>query len=466
MTDDPKPPKKENFYSRLKGSGTHEGILINILIVNFFFRIFAEGFRVLLVPFAEDVMEWSDTEYGLILSIGGYAAMGIVFLLGIIVDIQFKRTTMIIGVILTIISAVVFTRMSIFALSILFYSLYAIGQQLMMISTNTFIANETKRGEHRTFGFTGNQASRGIANSLAPIISMYLLQIPRIDFDWAFTIMGSFALVSLILIFVLKLVVEESPKAEIEYAEKLSADSEDEFTKFSDSKKEKRRILGVQASFGFGRMLMGFTSGVAIPFVGWYIYREFISGKYTNAEEIWGWLNCLHWVVLTIGYLFLGYFAEKIGKEIIVVVFWTLVIPAAVGIMLAKTILVASAFYIIRSFFAMTPGAAWNSFLFEWIPPKHRGKTLGLLQTGQRGARATGTLLGGIAFASLGPTLFPIAMIAYPIAGLLPLVQSKIVKRKMAKETQVTIGEIKDDQSIPLFDDDYETSIDTDLKVK
>ena len=130
----------------------------------------------------------------------------------------------------------------------------------------------------------------------------------------------------------------------------------------------------------------------------------------------------------------MGLFAERIGKEYIVVIFWLLVIPSAVGIMYAPTLFWASFFFIVRTFFAMTPGAAWNSFLFEWIPPKNRGKTMGILQTAQRGARASGTLLGGLAFGTLGAMLFPIAMTAYPIAGLIPLIQSKIVKRKMEKE--------------------------------
>ncbi len=448
MPEDSSKPKKEKFYSRLNGSGTHKGILINILIVNFFYRIFGEGFRVLLIPFAEDIMDWSDYEYGLILAIGGYAAMAVVFLLGIVVDIQFKRTTMVIGLICTIASAVVFTRVSLLALSIVFYALFAIGQQLMMISTNTFIANETKKGQDRTRGFTANQTTRGVANAIAPLISMYMLTIPGINFDWAFTIMAGFAVVALILIFTLKLVVEDSPKAEIEYAEKLSEDSQDEFTQFSDKKEDKKSILGVQVSFGLGRMLMGFTSGIAIPFVGWYIYERFLSGVYVNATEMWGWLNSIFWIVLTFGYILMGLFAEKIGKEIIIVISWALVIPAAVGIMLANTFYVAAAFYIIRAFFAMCPSAAWNSFMYEWIAPKHRGKTLGLLQTGQRGMRATGTLIGGLAFASLGTILFPIAMTAYPIAGLIPLIQSKIVKKRLAKQKEFDKATSEEEENV------------------
>ncbi|MHA1556984.1 MAG: MFS transporter [Candidatus Heimdallarchaeota archaeon] len=462
MPEDGSKPKKEKFYSRLNGSGTHKGILINILIVNFFYRIFGEGFRVLLIPFAEDIMDWSDYEYGLILAIGGYAAMAVVFLLGIVVDIQFKRTTMVIGLTCTIISAVVFTRVSLLALSIVFYALFAIGQQLMMISTNTFIANETKKGQDRTRGFTANQTTRGVANALAPLISMYMLTIPGINFDWAFTIMAGFAVVALILIFTLKLVVEDTPKAEIEYAEKLSEDSKDEFTQFSDNKEDKKSILGVQVSFGLGRMLMGFTSGVAIPFVGWYIYEEFLSGA-SNATEMWGWLNCIFWIVLTFGYIIMGLFAEKIGKEIIIVISWALVIPAAVGIMLANTFYVAATFYIIRAFFAMCPSAAWNSFMYEWIAPKHRGKTLGLLQTGQRGMRATGTLLGGLAFASLGTVLFPIAMTAYPIAGLIPLIQSKIVKKRLAKRKESE--KAANEKEIPPFEEEYIIEDDS-LRVK
>ncbi|HUU77557.1 MAG TPA: MFS transporter [candidate division Zixibacteria bacterium] len=467
-----KPSEDQSTTESLRATDSlnnHKGILLNIIIVNFFFRIFAEGFRVLLIPFAEDMMHWSDYEYGLILSIGGYAAMAFVFVLGIVVDIQFKRTTMIIGLVFTITSAIIFTRMNIFALSILFYSLFAIGQQLMMISTNTFIANETKRGQNRTFGFTGNQVSRGIANSAAPLISMYMLTIPGINFDWAFTIMAGFAGVALILVFALKLVVEGSPKDEIKYAEKLSEDSDDEFTQYESTKDGKKSILGVQISFGLGRMLMGFTSGVAIPFVGRYIYSEFITGYYVNATEVWGWINCIHWIVLTLGYLAIGVFAERIGKALIVVVSWTLVIPAAIGIVFANSLIWAAAFFIIRSFFAMTPGAAWNSFMYEWIPPKHRGKTLGLLQTGQRGMRATGTLIGGLAFSTLGPLLFPIAMTAYPIAGLLPLIQSKIVKKKMEKIVlQETIKEelVVEEEVVSHYDESFIIGSDSDLNTK
>jgi MFS family permease len=88
-------------------------------------------------------------------------------------------------------------------------------------------------------------------------------------------------------------------------------------------------------------------------------------------------------------------------------------------------------FFILRYIFSMTPSAAWNSFLFEWIPPKNRGKVMGFLQTGQRGLRATGTLAGGYIFDTIGAKVFPIAMIAYPVAGLIPLIISKIMKKKL-----------------------------------
>ncbi|MHA1356330.1 MAG: hypothetical protein ACTSR1_14270, partial [Candidatus Heimdallarchaeota archaeon] len=132
MSEDTPKPKRENFYSRLRGTGSHQGILVNILIVNFFYRIFGEGFRVLLIPYASGI--WTEYQYGIILAVGGYAAMGfvfilgivvdiqfkrttmIVFILGIVVDIQFKRTTMIIGIIFTIASALIFSRMTIFGL--------------------------------------------------------------------------------------------------------------------------------------------------------------------------------------------------------------------------------------------------------------------------------------------------------------------------------------------------------------
>ena len=135
-----------NFISKIIPEGNHRGILINIIIVNFFFRIFTEGFRILLVPFSADILNLTDETFGILQSIGGYAAMAVVFLLGIIVDIQFKKVTMVLGIICSIISAALFPLItSRYGLSVFFFCFFTVGQLMMMISTNTFIANETKR---------------------------------------------------------------------------------------------------------------------------------------------------------------------------------------------------------------------------------------------------------------------------------------------------------------------------------
>jgi DHA1 family bicyclomycin/chloramphenicol resistance-like MFS transporter len=417
----------------------HKGILRNIILVNFFYRIFSESFRTLIVPYSEDKLMLTDFEYGLMLSIGQYSAMAILFFLGYIVDIQFKKVTMIIGLISTVISAVLFTRVEgIYSLTIFFYCLYFIGQSLMMLSTNTFVANETKKGASRTTGFSNIMLIRGVAAAIAPITCTYLLSF--VSYDWVFTIMGSFGVIAIVLVFTLRLIVEDTPKDEIKYAEELSKNSGDDFHKVQEITEGKKSILGVQISFGAGRMLMGFASGVAIPFVGLYIYDVF------NLTEIqWGWLNSINWVILTIGYFYMGKIAELVGKEVIVVIYWALVIPAAFGIMLASyrnLFFMTAFFFVLRFLLAMTPSAAWNSFLYEWIPPKHRGKIMGLIQTGQRGLRATGTLVGGTIIGLIGAATFPLAMIAYPVAGLLPMLVSLRVKKKLEMEVKTKAKEV------------------------
>ncbi len=445
----------ENFISKIIPGGNHRGILINIIIVNFFFRIFTEGFRILLVPFSADILNLTDETFGILQSIGGYAAMAVVFLLGIIVDIQFKKVTMVLGIICSIISAALFPLItSRYGLSVFFFCFFTVGQLMMMISTNTFIANETKRGSQRTKGFSGNMIARGIASAIGPITFTALVEKTALEYHWVYLIMGIFGLVALVLVFSLRLIAEETPKEEIDYAKGLSDESGDEFTRFEDQKEGKKSILSVQIAFGVGRMLMGFASGIAIPFIGWYMYDQF-----SLSEFQYGVLNSVMWVVITFGYLFMAFIAEKVGKERIVVIYWTLVIPAALGIMLAGNagmFYLTSFFFILRYIFAMTPSAAWNSFLFEWIPPKHRGKTLGLLQTGQRGLRATGTLTGGFVFDSIGATIFPVAMIVYPIAGLIPLIMSRIVKKRLEKdrleEDDAEVYETKE----PPYEDSFE----------
>jgi len=422
-----------DFVSKIMQNGNHKGILRNIIIVNFFFRIFSEGFRTLLVPFSANILELTVDQYGLIQSVGGYAAMGVVFLLGILVDIQFKKITMALGIICSIISAVLFPLITgIYGLSVFFFCFFTVGQLMMMISTNTFIANETKRGSERTSGFSSNMIARGIASIIAPISFSALVEKTTLNYSYVYIIMGFFGVVALVLVFSLRLIAEDTAKEEIQYAEGLSVESGDEFAKYEEHKEGKKSVLFVQAAFGVGRMLMGFASGIAIPFVGWFMLDQL---SLTAFE--YGILNSVMWVVITFGYLFMAFIAERVGKEKIVVIYWTLVIPAALGIMLAGNagmLYLTSFFFILRFLFAMTPSAAWNSFLFEWIPPKHRGKVMGLLQTGQRGLRATGTLVGGLVFGTIGATIFPVAMVVYPIAGLIPLIMSRVVKKRMEKE--------------------------------
>ncbi|MBK5112309.1 MAG: MFS transporter [Candidatus Heimdallarchaeota archaeon] len=446
---------KGNFFSKLMPGDNNRGILINIIIVNFFFRIFSEGFRTLLVPFSADILNLTDEGFGLLQSIGGYAAMAVVFLLGIIVDIQFKKITMILGIISSIISAALFPLLTNrYSLSVFFFCFFTVGQLMMMISTNTFIANETKSGAQRTKGFSGNMIARGIASAIGPITFTALIDKTTLQYHWVYLIMGFFGLIALVLVFSLRLIADETPKEEIEYAEGLSDESGDEFTKFEESKGGKKSVLFVQIAFGVGRMLMGFASGIAIPFIGWYMYKQFSLSDFQ-----YGILNSVMWIVITFGYLFMAFIAERVGKERIVVIYWTLVIPAAVGIMLAgeaNMLYLTSFFFILRYIFAMTPSAAWNSFLFEWIPPKHRGKTLGLLQTGQRGLRATGTLTGGFVFDSFGARIFPVAMIVYPIAGLIPLIMSRIVKKRLEKECLEEEDAEICEAKIPPYDDSIE----------
>jgi len=419
--------EKDNKQPCVDNLKSHKGILRNIVVVNFFYSIFSAAFTFMLPLYA--VYEgWLAEYYGLILAIGGYVGMLVSFFLGIIVDVQFKRTTMLIGIMVTIVSAVFFTRIKIEIFSIIFYCLFAIGKELMFLSINTFIANETRKGQDRTKGFSGKMISDGISQIIAPIVCGNLLII--LDFNWVFSIITIFGVAAFILIISLRFVVEETPKKEIVYAENLSIRSKDDYVDFINRKKGKRAIISVQISFAAGKMLMGLTSGIAIPFINWYIINQ-----YNLSSELWGWISTIAFAVLTLGYLLMSLFAEKIGRGFVIVIFWFLVIPSAVGIMLAKTLFLVSLFYTLRLFFAMSPRAIWNSFMYEWIPPKNRGKITGIVQTVTRGMRSTGMLIGGYLFSFLSVAIFPIAMTIYPISGLLPVIQSRIVKKRLMKKT-------------------------------
>ena len=104
----PPPPSEEPPFESSLVNNSHKGLLRNIVTVNFFYSIFQESFQFMLPLYGVE-KGWVDEYYGLVLAIGGYAAMIITFILGLFVDIQFKRTAMIIGLIATLASAVLFT---------------------------------------------------------------------------------------------------------------------------------------------------------------------------------------------------------------------------------------------------------------------------------------------------------------------------------------------------------------------
>ena len=170
--------------------------------------------------------------------------------------------------------------------------------------------------------------------------------------------------------------------------------------------------------FGISRMIMGFSSGMVVPYL-----IPWIAATFNPSEVILGSLPAISNVTLATGALFVGLASERVGKVKMITALYILAPILTIGLVYTPFLLMA-VFYIARMAVANMATPASDSLFMGEVSQIRRGRSLALTRIMWTFPRQTGTLLTsillGIGFlgttTQFGVIVFPIAMALYPIS--------------------------------------------------
>jgi MFS family permease len=297
------------------------------------------------------------------------------------------------------------------------YASTGIGGGFMRTSIDTLLADYTKRGHERTRSYGYTIAVATLAATIAPFLGGFILDenaFPGIGemilrFAIIFYIMGASILATGITgILTERWLIKTQPKIEKEIP---SESIEDKFTSKDDTR--------TAFLFGFGDLLMGFSSGMVIPYVLPWIYAA-----YSPDPVVFGAVPSIANLTLASGILFVGLASEKTGKLKMIGILYLLTPFLTIGMVYAPAFLIMLVFYVVRNAVANMVGPARNSLLMGEISSARRERTLAITRVMWTFPRQTGTLFtafllsiglfGGIV--PFGQVIFPITLILYPIS--------------------------------------------------
>ncbi len=387
-----------------------------------------------LVPLFLIFLSWNEYMYGLLFSVAGYLTTGAIIGLGYITDVKKRKYTMIIGIGVSAISLVLFYFAGLSEIRwwmIASYSLFGISGQLAQLSLTTLMADITSTKKEKTKLFSYMAFFWNFMGVIAPLVGggilalFNLFQTQKSSYLSLLLFVAAFLFITMLLAF--KFPIPDTTK---ETASEISKG--EEWKNFED--KDKKPIRLQLISFFVCEAIIGFTSGIAIPFIQFYIISYF-----ETSDFIWSVILASSNVGIAFGSLFMYNLSDKFGNEKSLAFLHFLVPALAFGITLGTSLPVVSTFFVLRGTAANMSRPAWNSFFYGWLPPKYRGTSTGFVSAGRRLARALGTQSGSFIFGALGAWTFPLATAGYPIAIMIPVVVQLLLKKKTKKDDEVQI---------------------------
>ncbi|MHA1904868.1 MAG: MFS transporter, partial [Candidatus Thorarchaeota archaeon] len=298
------------------------------------------------------------------------------------------------------------------------YALTGIGAAFTRTSIDSLIADYTKKGTERTrsYGYTITFAT--LAAVVGPFLGGFILDpitLPGISEE-----MIRYAILFVIIggIHVSTGVIGISTERWLgEYYPIVNKKEPavEEVVDESRSTQDTRTAL----LFGLSQLIVGFSSGMVIPYFIPWIYAAFDPDP-----VVLGSIPAIANLTLASGTLLVGLSSERIGKLKMIFVLNLLAPILTFGIVYIPYFLIMIVFYIARQTVANMSRPAFNSLFMGEITTSRRGRSLALTRVMWQFPRQTGTLttafilgfFGGIV--PFGLIVFPIAMIMYPISTI------------------------------------------------
>ncbi|MHA2350497.1 MAG: MFS transporter [Candidatus Thorarchaeota archaeon] len=376
------------------------------------------SFNMIVLPLYALALGYDESFYGILVAAAGYVQAAILFPAGTFSDRRGRGTAILVGGIL---AGAPYFSLPFVADSITILTLYAltgIGAAFTRTSIDSLIADYTKKGTERTrsYGYTITFAT--LAAVVGPFLGGFILDpitLPGISEE-----MIRYAILFVIIggIHVSTGVIGISTERWLGEYYPIVNEKEpavEEVVDESRSTQDTRTAL----LFGLSQLIVGFSSGMVIPYFIPWIYAAFDPDP-----VVLGSIPAIANLTLASGTLLVGLSSERIGKLKMIFVLNLLAPILTFGIVYIPYFLIMIVFYIARQTVANMSRPAFNSLFMGEITTSRRGRSLALTRVMWQFPRQTGTLttafilgfFGGIV--PFGLIVFPIAMIMYPISTI------------------------------------------------
>ncbi|MBN2228576.1 MAG: MFS transporter [Candidatus Thorarchaeota archaeon] len=360
-----------------------------------------------------------DAFYGFIVAIAGYVQAIALFPAGSLSDKMGRGLAILIG---GVVSGVGLILMP-FALDttsiLLLYALTGVGSGFTMTSIKTLVADYTERGEERTRSYGITMAAGTMAAVVGPLIAGFILDpiaLPGINPEMVrYTITFFMWGILRIATGIAGLVTERWLKKNIIRKRVATTIIIEEKPK---NIPDARNDTVTSSLFGISRLIMGFSSGMVVPYIIPWIYDSF-----NPSEIVLGSLPAISNITLASGALLVGLSSERVGKVKMITILYTLAPILTIGLVYSPFLLMA-VFYVARMGVANMAQPAFDSLFMGEISQTRRGRSLALTRVMWTFPRQTGTLASSflLAIGLLGTTaqfgviVFPLAMALYPLS--------------------------------------------------
>ncbi|TFG31116.1 MFS transporter [Candidatus Thorarchaeota archaeon] len=361
----------------------------------------------------------TDAFYGLIVAVAGYVQALALFPAGTLSDKHGRGIAILLGGLISGLGLIMMPFAYDTTTVLILYALTGIGSGFTMTSIKTLVADYTERGEERTRSYGITMAVGTLAAVIGPLLAGFILDpiaLPGINpemlrYSIVFFLWGGLRLITGVIGFTTERWLQKNIPQKI-VAEIIEI--EDKPQTISDAKND--TITSIL--FGVSRLIMGFSSGMVVPFV-----IPWINATFTPSEVVLGSLPAISNITLASGALFVGLSSERIGKVKMISVLYILAPILTIGLVYTPFLLMA-VFYVARMAVANMAQPAIDSLFMGEVSQKRRGRSLALTRVMWTFPRQTGTLvtafLLGVGFlgttSQFGMVIFPLAMLLYPIS--------------------------------------------------
>ena len=400
------------------------------------------SFNQVVLPLFVLAIGSDEAFYGLIVALAGYAQSLVVFPAGAFSDKRGRGPTILIG---GLFSGIVILLLP-FAMDtttvLILYACTGIGAGFRMSSVQALIADATKRGDERTQSYGYTTAISTLVAVAGPFIGGFILDetaFPGIDpimvrYMILFFIMGGLRISAGIVGFV--------TERRLRSLGLLDNDEEETDTPI-DSTPNAEDDARTAILFGASRLIMGFSSGMVIPYM-----ILWIIDAYNPSEVVLGSIPAVAGLTLASGALFVGLMSERTGKLKMITGLYILAPILTFGMVYSprpEGLVLMAVFYIARQAVANMAQPANNSLLMSEISQERRGRSYAVTRVMWTFPRQTGTLVTSAilstgmftSMTAFGVIVFPIAMILYPLSVIPMYIAVKKNRELVAAEAMV-----------------------------